>query len=187
MTNFSRGDPIGVLRGRVVASRSVHKIGVDNFVFSEKLGVGRISIIIDFVIDFDMTLPIPSNKVFKLSDALDLSIIWYTNSIVPLNDVHIPTSNDDHQFGVSDSQTPFCFTIEDFVSMLVNDKIVCRRIIFKSDPLDRCHGQELGAYRVSVRIDEVVDGLADLPYGSMDAKIIGEALNSFVLWDIENV
>ncbi|KAL3685599.1 hypothetical protein R1sor_003621 [Riccia sorocarpa] len=57
-------------------------------------------------------------------------------------------------------------------------------IVHSVDEADQCNGEFIGQDRISVQIQSSLLPDYMLPYRSMGANTVGEAVNSFVLWDI---
>ncbi|KAL3676378.1 hypothetical protein R1sor_026326 [Riccia sorocarpa] len=60
-------------------------------------------------------------------------------------------------------------------------------IVHSVDEADQCNGEFIGQDRISVQIQSSLLPDYMLPYRSMGANTVGEAVNSFVLWDIASV
>ena len=65
--------------------------------------------------------------------------------------------------------------------------LVSRGIVFKINPIDMCHHEELGIGCINVQVTKVLVGWQRLPYPNGEALLICESMASWVIWDLSNV
>ena len=77
--------------------------------------------------------------------------------------------------------------IGDRVKMYANGELVAVGIVRSTDPNELCHCYKIGPNNVSVFMERCVKGDILLPFPTMDASEIKDAIGSIVRWDKKNL
>lgn len=198
---FIRGDNVMLtIDGFDVASGTVQKIDPRDSVQNILLGENRIGVLIEKVLERTTKLPFRMPRAESLFDAIDSCVIWdlsctylsgtknsqKRSSIGSCSNQPVRDSNlEKTPLEEEDSSTTL--RPGDTVEMFMFGCCVALGVVFKTNPMDRCHNVLLGESRISVGITDVIQGSRVLPYRQGGAETIEDAKDSWVLWDVANV
>ncbi|KAL3678715.1 hypothetical protein R1sor_021671 [Riccia sorocarpa] len=85
-----------------------------------------------------------------------------------------------------DSQPPYKLVAGDNILLYSSSRVVAVGSVHSVISSDLCNGVQIGEGRISAQILTAIDASQILPYPNVGASIMSEAVNSFVLWDMNH-
>ncbi|KAL3691701.1 hypothetical protein R1sor_005352 [Riccia sorocarpa] len=83
-----------------------------------------------------------------------------------------------------DSQPPYKLVAGDNILLYVSSRVVAVGSVHSVISSDLCNGVQIDEGRISAQILIAIDASQILPYPNVGARIMSEAVNSFILWDM---
>ena len=137
---------------------------------------GQIYVKVTRVLEPSEACSFPTEQCNTMGEAIHLDcIIWKAAFVVYIKDP-IAIHEDQKSFSVGDD-----------IHLQLNGINVARGEVFQTNPLDKVHNISLGFNQISIQVLEAFHSTTRLPYPSAGADTIGEAIGSYVIWDVDDV
>lgn len=208
MGSFQLFDEVLLLRDdAVVALGRVVKILSTDICEKVFLGMDRLGVLIESVVDEEMVFPYSPSVFENMGQALDSVVMWPRRDTKLVSNLSMDSQQSDSDDcemilppvppvsisreldGVETVSTPSAFVQGDIVSLLSDGIVVGEGSVFSTSPDGMCHNSIIGIGNISITVLKCNQGNENflLPFPHVGADTLSECIGTFAVWRVLDV